>query len=171
MSTPTWKRRAIQTLRSLVPTDRISLLGIGSELRGDDAVGLEIARQLKQKITAPSCQVIEAGTSPENFTSILRQFAPAVVLLIDAAQMDEPPGTIRWLSSDDIAALPATTHALPLNLLAQYLQKEINCQIALIGIQPLHTDFQAPITKSILLAMGEVVMVLEEYFLDPGLIE
>lgn len=157
MSTPSWKRWAIQKLKSLAPTDRISLLGIGSELRGDDAIGLEIARQLKQKITVPSCQVIEAGTSPENFISILRQFAPAMVLLIDAAQMDAPPGTIRWLSSDDIADLPATTHALPLHLLAQYLQKEINCQVALIGIQPLQTGFQAPITKSVLLAMDEVI--------------
>ena len=157
MSTPSWRSLAIQTLSCLAPTDRLSILGVGSELRGDDAVGLEIAARLQSRLDSSTCQVIIAGASPENFTSLLRSFQPALVLLIDAAQMDEPPGTICWLTPQEIAALPATTHALPLNLLTQYLQNELSCQVALIGIQPQYTEFQASLTPNIRLAAAEVV--------------
>ncbi len=71
--------------------------------------------------------------------------------------MNELPGTIRWLTPQEIASLPATTHALPLNLLSQYLQNELSCQVALIGIQPQQTEFQAPLTPEIQLAAVEVV--------------
>ena len=163
MSTPSWKRWVTQTLKSLDPTDRISILGIGSELRGDDAVGLEIARQLKKKALKPTCQVIEAGLSPENFTSLLKQFQPDLVLLIDAAQMDEQPGTVCWLSPDEVASVSATTHSLPLNLLVQYLQIELHCHVALLGIQPLQNDFQAAITYQVRYAADEVVQCLDEF--------
>lgn len=166
MSTPSWKKWVTQTLKCLDQTDRISILGIGSELRGDDAVGLEIARQLKRETLKPTCLVIEAGASPENFTSVLKQFQPALVLFIDAAQMDEPPGTVRWLLPAEIAVLPATTHALPLHLLVQYLKKEIACQVALIGIQPLQTDFQASITHGVKLAADEVVQSLAKILIS-----
>lgn len=157
MSTPSWRSLAIQTLSCLAPTDRLSILGVGSELRGDDAVGLEIATRLQPRLQSFTCQVIIAGASPENFTSLLRSFQPTLVLLIDAAQMNELPGTIRWLTPQEIASLPATTHALPLNLLSQYLQNELSCQVALIGIQPQQTEFQAPLTPEIQLAAVEVV--------------
>jgi hydrogenase 3 maturation protease len=157
MSTPSWRSLAIQTLSCLAPTDRLSILGVGSELRGDDSVGLEIASRLQSRLESSTCQVIIAGASPENFTSLVRSFQPALVLLIDAAQMDEPPGTICWLTPQEIEALPATTHALPLNLLTQYLQNELSCQVVLIGIQPQQTEFQAPLTPEIQLAAAEVV--------------
>jgi hydrogenase 3 maturation protease len=157
MSTPSWRSLAIQTLSCLAPTDRLSILGVGSELRGDDAVGLEIATRLQSRLHSSTCQVIIAGASPENFTSLVRSFQPTLVLLIDAAQLNEPPGTICWLTPQEIAALPATTHALPLNLLSQYLQNELSCQVALIGIQPQQTEFQASLTPDIQLAAAEVV--------------
>ncbi len=169
MSTPSWRSLAIQTLNCLAPTDRLSILGVGSELRGDDAVGLEIATRLQSRLASSTCQVIVAGASPENFTSLVRSFQPALVLLIDAAQMDASPGAIRWLTPQEIASLPATTHALPLNLLSQYLQNELCCQVALIGIQPQQTEFQAPLTPNIHLAAAEVVEVIVNTLLQPKL--
>jgi hydrogenase 3 maturation protease len=157
MSTPSWQSLAIQTLNCLAPTDRISILGIGSELRGDDAVGFVIASQLQSRLSLSTCQIIAAGASPENFTSVVRSYQPALVLLIDAAQLDASPGTIRWLTPQEIAALPATTHALPLNLLTKYLQDALDCQVALIGIQPQQTELQAPLTPSVQRAAVDVV--------------
>lgn len=163
MSTLSWQSLAIQTLNSLAPTDRITILGIGAELRGDDAVGFEIALQLQARLSLPTLQVIAAGASPENFTSLVRGFQPALVLLVDAAQMNEIPGTIRWLTMEDISVLPATTHTLPLNLLAQYLQIEVGCQVALIGIQPLQTGLFSSLSPMVQLAATEVVTYLTHF--------
>jgi hydrogenase 3 maturation protease len=160
MSIPSWRKLAIQTLSCLAPTDQITIIGVGTELRGDDAVGVEIARRLRRRISNPNCQVIEAGPAPENFTSTLRQRRPKLVLIIDAAQMEAPPGTVRWLTPAELAELPAATHALPLDLFARFIQQELGCQVALIGIQPQQTDFQAPLTKAVQLAAKEVVEVI-----------
>ena len=165
MSIPSWRKLAIQTLSCLAPTDRIALIGVGTELRGDDAVGLEIARQLSGQISNPNCQIIVAGPAPENFTSALRQHQPKLVLIIDAAQMEAPPGTIRWLVPEELAALPASTHALPLNLFTRFIQQELGCQVALIGIQPQQTDFQAPLTKAVKLAAKEVEELIAGIYL------
>lgn len=156
MSIPSWQKLAIQTLSCLAPTDRISIMGVGSELRGDDAAGIEIARRLSRRIFNPNYQIIEAGPAPENFTSALRRHQPKFVLIFDAAQMDAPPGTIRWLTPDDLLSLPASTHALPLDLFAQFLQQELGCQVALIGIQPAQTNLRAPLTQAVQQAAKEV---------------
>ncbi len=146
MSMPSWQKSAIRTLSCLAPTDRISIIGVGSELRGDDALGMGIARRLAKRISNPNCQILEAGNAPENFTSALRRHQPKLVLIVDAAQMEAPPGTVRWLTTEELANLPASTHALPLNLFAHYIQQEIGCQVALIGIQPAQTDLRAPLS-------------------------
>ncbi len=73
-------------------TPRTAILGIGQELRGDDALGLEIARRLQKKLSGrEDVLILLAGPAPENFTGALRRFAPQRVILVDAALMGEPP--------------------------------------------------------------------------------
>ena len=77
---------------------RTAMLGIGHELRGDDAAGLEVARRLQALVVGqPDSLILETGPVPENFTGPLRRFAPDLVLLVDAALMGEPAGAVRWL--------------------------------------------------------------------------
>lgn len=140
MSKPTWPASLTQTLRHLQRHDgslRIAIVGIGNEFCGDDVAGLAVARTL-QPLAAEADQVlvIDAGPAPENFTGLLRRFGPDLVLLVDAAQMDESPGVVRWLKWQDTRGLSASTHTLPSYVLARYLSAELGCQVALIGIQP-----------------------------------
>lgn len=116
------------------------MVGIGNELNGDDAAGIAVVRalesELKTHAQTPSVCIVQAGTVPENFTGTLRRFHPDLVILVDAAQMDSVPGTIRWYDSESAAGFSASTHTLPLNLFALYLQSEIGCEVKLLGIQP-----------------------------------
>lgn len=109
---------------------------------------------------------IDAGSAPENFTGALRRFAPDLALLIDAAQMDEAPGAVRWLAWPDVDGFDASTHTLPLRLVAQYLSDELGCQAALIGIQPADTSIDAPLSPDAQAAVDEVVMVIQSHLLD-----
>jgi len=104
--------------------------------------------------------IVEAGTAPENVTGALRKFAPALVLLIDAAQLNEPPGTIEWLDWRDTTGISAITHGLPLHVIAEYLVTEIGCEVALIGIQPRGNAFDTPLSLEVQHAVDEVVQVL-----------
>jgi hydrogenase 3 maturation protease len=166
MSTPSWQNWLRQKLASY-PHPRLAILGIGNELRGDDAAGVIIARELQSVVgakhpdvvhqDASPLQIIEAGAAPEAFTGRLRRFDPDLVLLIDAAQLNEPPGTIRLIEWQDTIGLSASTHTLPLNVIAHYLVAELSCDVAVIGIQPYANAFDTPLSPAVRCAVEEVV--------------
>jgi hydrogenase 3 maturation protease len=116
---------------------RTAILGIGQELRGDDALGLEVARCLQRKLSSrEDVLVLLAGPAPENFTGALRRFDPQRVILVDAALMGETPGAVRWLDWREATGFSASTHSLPLSALAGYLETELGCTVQILGIQP-----------------------------------
>ncbi len=145
---------------------RLAILGIGHELRGDDAAGLEVARRL-QPFAAhnPHLLVIETGPVPENFTGLLRRFAPGRVILVDAVQMGEPPGTLRFLNWRDAVGLPST-HTFPLNIFADYLVSEFSCAVELLGIQPGDNAFNAPLTAEVEQAVEQASRYLQTHFIS-----
>ena len=171
MSKPFWQNSLTQKLRSLSKPDRstrVAVVGIGSELRGDDAAGGRVAQALQSTVEAdrdPPLLIIDAGVAPENFTGTLRRFEPDLVLLIDAAQMNEAPGSIQWIDWQDTSGLSASTHTLPPYVLSEYLVNELNCEVALIGIQPQGNEFGAPLSLEVQQAIAEIVRTLETRFL------
>jgi len=157
-----WRAALAAALARRRPADRparVAVLGIGNELAGDDAAGIAVARAL---IGRTQALVIDAGPAPENQTGPLRRFAPDLVLLVDAAQMGAPPGSVRWLDWREIEGLSASTHTLPLNLLAGYLVAEIGCDVAVIGLQPAGNETDTPLSTEARGAVEEVVRGLRE---------
>ncbi len=151
MSQASWQAALVQTLRRLAKTNnrppRVAVIGMGHELNGDDAAGPVIARALIERLRGDDrLLVIDAGPAPENTTGILRRFGPDLVLLVDAAQMGEPPGTVRWLDWQQTTGISASTHTLPPHMLARYLTAEFGCHVALIGLQPFANEVDAPLS-------------------------
>ena len=100
--------------------------------------------------------MVEAGPAPENVTGAIRRFAPDLVILVDAAEMGEPAGTVRWLSWRDTTGLSAVTHALPPYMVAQYLATELSCEVSLIGIQVQDNSLGASLTPPVRRAVRTV---------------
>jgi len=136
---------------------RVALVGVGNELNGDDAAGNQVARKLLATHGLPAHFLpFDAGSLPENASGPLRRFAPDLVILVDAADFDGQPGEIRWLEAAQIGGLSASSHTLPLSVLGQYLEAELGCQVAYLGIQPEQLTFAAALTPSVALAVDEV---------------
>jgi hydrogenase 3 maturation protease len=135
-----WRALLNQTLKhnpTHGSTPRVAVVGVGHELRGDDAAGLAVVRALQRALGQDKdWLVIDAGSAPENQTGLLRRFRPDVVLFIDAAQMNRAPGVVQWLSWEETEGISASTHTLPLSVLARYLIAELGCEVALLCIQP-----------------------------------
>ena len=128
----------------------LAVLGIGHELYGDDAVGVWLAVRLRTLVPAhASLLSVQGGPAPENFTGTLRRYGPDLVLLVDAALMDLEPGKTGWLSWQDTTGFSASTHTLPLHILASYLTAELNCEVALLGIQPAQTQVGVPLSPEV----------------------
>jgi hydrogenase maturation protease HycI len=163
MSLPSWANSLSQTLNRLSEERplRLALLGIGHELRGDDAAGLAVAAGIRPFVRE-NFLVIEAGHAPENHTGTVRRFAPTLVLLIDAAQMNEAPGTIRWLDINDITGMSVSSHTLPLHMLARFLQAELGCEVAFLGIQPADTTLGVGVSPKVKTAVATLTQTIKD---------
>ena len=82
----------------------------------------------------------------EEHTGSLRGFGLSLVLLVDSAQMDENPGTVRWLEWQDTSGMSGSTHTLPPYPLAEFLRSDLGCMVALLGIQPRSNAMRTSIT-------------------------
>lgn len=172
MSTKCW-RTSLSRLLSQRTNSRITILGIGNEMRGDDAAGMLVVRVLNLRVVNfEGLRIIEGGLAPENATSDLRKFSPNLVLLIDAADMGKEAGSIALIPMEQIDGMSANTHSLPLSMLARYLKLELNCEVALLGIQPKSIEMGEPVSYEVNQAVSdiaeEISMLCSERFSNPA---
>ncbi len=147
---------------------RVAILGIGNELNGDDAAGVLVARELMKRagseeksLSRDSVYIVEAGLSPEAFTGPLRRFQPDLVILVDAAEIGEPPGSVAWFDWHQAGGLSASTHTLPPTVLAQFLMREMGCAVTLLGIQPKNLAFDSGVSEEVAHAVQQVIGEIE----------
>jgi len=114
---------------------RIAVVGIGDELTPHDRLGMFAAREIEH-LHLPGVKVFFAGTVPESITGPLRRYQPEHVLFLDAAEMEERPGTIAVIVPGEIRASLVSTHVLPLPVVMDYVEGEIGTGVTLLGIQP-----------------------------------
>lgn len=167
----TWKASLKLLLKQLTSKSanlpRIAILGVGNQFRSDDGAGVLIARALANRECALDTEhllIIEAGHAPENTTGELRKFAPDLVLIIDAAEMGDEPGSIQCIPEESIDGMSASTHSLPLSMLARYLRLELNGTVTLLGIQPGSNEVGEQVSPEVLQAVHQVVEELETLF-------
>jgi len=142
---------------------RSVVAGIGNTFRCDDAAGILAVRLLsQQEWDTDHLLILEAGQAPENCTGELRAFAPDVVIFVDAAEMGEQPGTVRWIPEECIDGMSASTHSLSLSMLVHYLTLELSCKVMILGIQVRANDLGEIVSPEVLKAVDEVVSGLCE---------
>jgi hydrogenase maturation protease len=71
----------------------VIVIGIGSELAGDDAAGLEVARRLREEGAASELALCELGGDLTALPAAWREHQAAV--LVDAMRSGAKPGSIR----------------------------------------------------------------------------
>jgi hydrogenase 3 maturation protease len=139
---------------------KVAIVGIGSELRGDDAIGVRIVESLSADPRMKSdgkIILINAATAPENFTGELVKFSPQMIVFIDAADFGQSPGTVKLIEKDSIGGLTFSTHSMPLSMVISYLETYVEAEIMVCGIQPQHTDFGADLSQPAKRARKEIV--------------
>jgi hydrogenase 3 maturation protease len=131
---------------------KIAVIGIGSELRSDDWAGCLISSKLKAK----KAQVYTSETTPENFV-----FASdcSHVILIDAAHLSQPPGSIGYFEDPSIIGETNTHKAT--TLFMKYL-KNSGCRTLLIAIEPQNLEFGGEMSEAVKKAAERVKKELEE---------
>ncbi len=137
--------------------ERLAVLAVGSELLGDDAVGMLVGGMLAEH-ESPALRVFFGSTAPENVTGPIREFVPSHLLVVDAAELGAEPGTIELLDPAELAGVGFTTHCLPLSVVVSYLLRSLpDCRVLAVGIQPESLRFGAEPTVRVKAAATRLV--------------
>lgn len=147
-------------LSALERADRIAVVGVGSNLRGDDVAGVEVVRKLGKQVNSPRVLFVDAGTVPENFTSKIKGFEPSHIVIVDAVDLGLRPGAIKTVDSTTIVGQLTSTHRLPLSVFIDYLHEQTRANILMVGIQPASTEMGAPVSREVGEAIDKLVEVL-----------
>lgn len=159
---------------------RCVVVGVGNELRGDDAAGVRLAERLE---TALSCgqaplvrhglgegaspvrvPIIHAGEVPETYAVRVADLKPDVVLLLDAAAMGLPAGSCRLVRAHDLPPVPGFTHRPSLEMFARFIELDCGAESYVLGIQPDldHLDLGHEMSPQVVAALDALLPLLAE---------
>ena len=136
------------------------IMCIGNRNGGDDAIGPYAADKLKKY---DDLTVLDCGTVPENYTSIVKKNKPKNLIIIDSVDMNLSPGDIRIVPKEKIGVMHISTHGIPLSVLIGYLESYIE-NIYLIGIQPKTTSGE--LTNSVRKSGEELIEIIKNKKID-----
>lgn len=84
----------------------LRVLGLGNDLLGDDAFGLEVARQVRRRV--PEVEVVES--SEAGFALLDHVLGARCLVVVDTLQSGTaPPGTLRLLGAEQLPGGPAVS--------------------------------------------------------------
>lgn len=148
---------------------RISVLGIGNVLMGDDAFGPYVVKVLVARYDVPpTVEVLELGTPGADLSLHLQDLDAAVV--VDTVKVLGEPGEIRLLDKRQLLAkkpvLPASPHEPGLReaLFTLEFRGGGPGDVRLVGVIPgqveMEVGLSAPVRAAVPAALDEVVRQL-----------
>jgi hydrogenase 3 maturation protease len=140
---------------------QVLVLAVGSELRGDDAAGILVGKNLQKSCSGPRLEILFGGSAPENLTGEIKKLRPSHLIIVDSAEMGLKPGSVKLIAPDEVGGYSFSTHVLPLKIMVDYLLKHFACEIIIIGIQPKNLDFGASVSPEVEAAARKVSKFLD----------
>jgi len=137
----------------LIETNSSTLvLGLGNLVHSDDGLGVHAIQLLQTDPRVPSDAVLMDGGT-QGLSLLPHISAYQRLLVIDALDVGEAPGTIVRLEGNALRNLPgkASVHQLGFAdlLVALELLGESPEEIVLLGVQPLSTEWSAELTPGV----------------------
>lgn len=121
----------------LAGVEKLMVLGIGNELRGDDAVGVLVARHLK-RFNGDRFEAVECGVLLESCIEYAFEKRPSHILITDAF----PDGKrLILLDLTDLESrTPVSTHSIPIPLLLGAFEQPAGTSIKILGVGVEHFE-------------------------------
>jgi hydrogenase 3 maturation protease len=180
-------------LSKLRGAHRLAVIGIGADLREDDAVGNLLARELVAEIEESyhpkpntdyehsadeyvkidALLVLNATVAPEQYITLVKAFAPDFVLLVDAAAMGKhaSPGDIAFIKATELDASTFSTHSISLRHFIEILNAlGLRAQFLIVGIQPeklgYGEELSPPVAETKVFLKSMLLRYLRQTFLE-----
>jgi hydrogenase maturation protease len=139
---------------------RICVMGVGNVDYFDDGFGVYLAEEL---VAAGVPDVLIGGTTPEHYMQQIAEGGFDHLLLIDATNFCDTPGTVVVLTAAEIAtAFPQiSTHKISLGVLARVVEG-VGTRVWLLGVQPESLQEKQGLSDSMETALELIHAVLRD---------
>lgn len=150
---PSWTKQTSGTL----------VLGFGNVLLSDDGAGVRLMERLRDEMDASAAEFVDGGTM--SFGLLAHVEAASSLLMIDAANIHEPPATVRVFEGSAMDQFlrgfrRRTVHEVGLIDLMD-CARLLGClpsQRALICIQPQRIDWSTSLSAPVERSMSEAAL-------------
>jgi hydrogenase maturation protease len=141
-------------------SDKTVVLGLGNILHGDDGAGAQaISRLRADPRVSADVSLVEGGTLGLELLPYVWDCARLIV--IDAIEVGEPPGTLVRMSGEDLNSLPghSNVHQLGVSdlLVALRMLADRQPEVVLLGVQPGSTDWSCELSSHVAATIDSLV--------------
>jgi len=138
----------------------IAIVGLGNELLMDDGVGVHAVREL-QKAPPENVAVVEIGTRALAAEQILED--ADIVIAIDAAHADGPPGSIYRFDADKIESdRLCSLHEMGIVGVLRLMPEESRPNVIVIGVEPEVIDYGMELSPTVETALKRTVETVRQ---------
>ena len=136
------------------------VLGLGNILHADDGVGPHAIIRLRADSRVPAdVSLVEGGTLGLELLPYVWDCARLIV--IDAVDVGEPPGTVVRMSGEELNSLPGKSSAHQLGvsdlLVALRVLARRQPMVTLLGVQPGNTDWSTELSSPVAAVMHSLL--------------
>jgi hydrogenase maturation protease len=143
----------------------VVVLGLGNPLMADEGIGVYLVERLMDSAAEyPGADFVEAGTGGVSILYSLEERHKAIV--IDCAFMDEPPGTIRRFTPDQVQSVKVLAHQslhevdlMQILAMARQLGQAPD-EIVLFGIQPQRVEPGLGLSRTLMERIDEYISTI-----------
>jgi hydrogenase maturation protease len=133
-----------------------AVLGLGNLIHSDDGVGVHAIQQLQRDPRVPPGVVLlDGGTNGLGLLPHVSGFSR--LLVIDAVDAGEPPGTVVRFEGSALNGLPGKSSVHQLGfadmMVGLKLLGEPPPELVVLGVQPLSTEWSVELTPPVLEAL------------------
>ena len=141
------------------------VLGLGNTLHSDDGIGPQAIERLRNDARVPGdVSLIEGGTLGLELLTYI--WDCSYLLVLDAVDVGQPPGTLVRMSSEELQTLPGTgsVHQLGVADLLVALRVLANRtpEVVLLGVQPASIEWGtelSPAVAAVLPALTDAAII------------
>jgi len=136
------------------------VLGLGNILHSDDGIGPHAIERLRGDPRVPEdVRVIEGGTLGIELLTYV--WDCSYLLVLDAVDVGEPPGTLIRMSGQELQTLPGHGSAHQLGvadlLVALRVLARQQPTVVLLGVQPANTDWGTELSPAVEAVIGSLI--------------
>ncbi len=144
--------------------EKVVVLGIGNELRKDDAVGVFIVNSIARTDRIVPMVVRERV---EDYIESVIEEKPSLLVAFDCVDFRGKGGDVVCFRPEEPEVrISFTTHRLPILPLLVFVGKEVGrCEVLVVGVQPVDVSYGIGISDPVMQSAEDILKDFEEGFI------